>query len=72
VFILSLAQAPGPVGDQVRTFIVGEDVAEPGKGQSEPHSGERHQRTWWLDPIAQQDCKTARPDGEVCHNCSFE
>jgi hypothetical protein len=26
-FILSLAQVPGPVGDQVRTFIVGDDVA---------------------------------------------
>ncbi len=27
-FILSLAHAPGPVGDQVRTFIVGDDVPE--------------------------------------------
>lgn len=27
-FILSLAQEPGPVGDQVRTFILGDDVAE--------------------------------------------
>ena len=27
-FILSLAQVEGPVGEQVRTFIVGDDVAE--------------------------------------------
>jgi hypothetical protein len=27
-FILSLAQVDGPVGEQVRTFIVGDDVAE--------------------------------------------
>jgi hypothetical protein len=27
-FIVSLAQQVGPVGDQVRTFIVGDDVAE--------------------------------------------
>jgi hypothetical protein len=27
-FILSLAQDSGPIGDQVRTFIVGDDVAE--------------------------------------------
>ena len=27
-FILSLAQDSGPVGEQVRTFIVGDDVVE--------------------------------------------
>jgi hypothetical protein len=27
-FILSLAKVPGPVGEQVRTFIVGDNVAE--------------------------------------------
>jgi hypothetical protein len=27
-FILSLAQEPGPVGEQVRTFIVGDNLAE--------------------------------------------
>jgi hypothetical protein len=27
-FIVSLAQDSGPIGEQVRTFIVGDDVAE--------------------------------------------
>jgi len=34
-FILSLAQEPGPLGDQVRTFIVGDDVAETVKSVQE-------------------------------------
>jgi hypothetical protein len=27
-FILSLAQGPGPIGEQVRTFIVADDIGE--------------------------------------------
>lgn len=38
-FIVSLAQAPGPVGDQVRTFIVGDDVAETVKSIDERIAG---------------------------------
>jgi hypothetical protein len=38
-FILSLAQESGPVGEQVRTFIVGDDVAETVKSVSERIKG---------------------------------
>jgi hypothetical protein len=38
-FILSLAQEPGPVGEQVRTFIVGDDVAETAKSVRERIKG---------------------------------
>jgi hypothetical protein len=38
-FILSLAQDLGPVGEQVRTFIVGDDVAEAVKSVSERIKG---------------------------------
>jgi hypothetical protein len=40
-FILSLAEVPGPVGEQVRTFIVGDDVAEAVKSVRERIKGLR-------------------------------
>lgn len=38
-FILSLAQEPGAVGEQVRTFIVGDDVADAAKSVKERIAG---------------------------------
>jgi hypothetical protein len=38
-FILSLAQVPGSVGEQVRTFIVGDEVAEAAKSIQERIKG---------------------------------
>jgi hypothetical protein len=64
-FILSLAQESGPMGDQVRTFFVGDDVAEAAKSIRERirdcvfRSSGRSAR--WVD----LDCRNAATQARV-------